>query len=92
MKLTKQYLRKLIKEEHAKLLNELVQPEYLPANKRPIKVGDLVGNTVVGYEWKVEKVYGGKLDIINVNKKSDKFGKKETVYAQGYRLHPKLNE
>ena len=44
-----------------------------------IKVGDIVGNTVVGFVWKVLKIEGDKLLI-----KNTKTNKEKKVYSDGY--------
>lgn len=53
----KSQLQQIIREEIQKVLKEAVQTT--------IKVGDTVGNTVQGFNFKVVKISGDKLDVVN---------------------------
>jgi hypothetical protein len=45
---------------------EEVSAEYSRKNKRPIKVGDIVGNTVQGFDFKVLGIQDDKMKVMNI--------------------------
>ena len=54
-----------VKEFFSKPLEE-VSAEYSRKNKRPIKVGDIVGNTVQGFDFKVLGIQDDKMKVMNI--------------------------
>ena len=54
-----------VQEFFSKPLEE-VSAEYSRKNKRPIKVGDIVGNTVQGFDFKVLGIQDDKMKVMNI--------------------------
>jgi len=56
---------KKVKQFFSKPLEE-VSAEYSRKNKRPVKVGDIVGNTVQGFDFKVLGIQDDKMKVMNI--------------------------